>query len=91
MMRAKGRYRNQTLELDQPLLLPRAQRSRLLSTALQAGEMQWVRSLRSGQSWGCSGWKQSGRMLQARYTTTGRSSMTFRAGDVVLVSRFPIS
>ena len=81
-MRVKGRYRNQTLELDQPLALAEGTE---VEIAIHLAERSRILSLRSGQSLGCSGWKQSGRILKTRSTTIGRSSMTFSVGDVVLV------
>ena len=82
MIRTKGRYRNQTLELDQPLALAEGTE---VEIDIHLAEEAPGAEHRGWAELGCSRLEKSGIILKTRCTTTGRSSMAFSAGDVVLV------
>ena len=84
MVRAKGRYRNKSLELERPLAAcPRVRSSRFYYNT--RGEARVTLWMRAGSCSARPGSRKFGTTRKTPSTTTGRSSMEFSAGDVVLV------
>ena len=77
-----GIVRNGTIVLDQGATLPEGTRVKvdvyLAEEADDSEEQAWAML-------GRPGWRKNGTILRTQSTTTGRDSMEFKAGDVVLV------
>ena len=79
MIRLKGTYRNQTLELDRPSHSRMAKSSKLTSARRRTNYAK------AGPSWEWSVWNKTGTTRRTRSTTIGGGSMAYKGGDVILI------